>query len=223
MRVAIIFLLSVLVTSAQTIATRVITPGAPTQIALSPQLTTTLLFPAVPAGTFGLGLVGQGGNVSTGSVQIEHPDGSQIIVLHALSESADVMMTVLLQGELYVFDLRSAPVPDVAITLVKADAAAPRAVEVTPEEIKAARPRYDPELMIGFLRRAHNAALMRKLYPAFTRDTMRDLPITRATAELLRRPLPRSIASPRRTRLCLRERLRTRPDMPLASTVELQL
>jgi hypothetical protein len=86
-------------------------------------------------------------------------------VLHALNETANVMMTVLLDGQLYVFDLRSASVPDVAVTLVKADATVPRAVEVTPEEIKAARIKYDPELFVGFLRRAHNAVLMRKLYP----------------------------------------------------------
>jgi len=73
-------------------------------------------------------------------------------------------MTILLDGQLYVFDLKSAPNPDVAVTLVK-DTAAPRATEVTPEEIKAARPKVDPELLVGFLRRAHNAALMRKLYP----------------------------------------------------------
>jgi hypothetical protein len=73
-------------------------------------------------------------------------------------------MTILLDGQLYVFDLRSAPNPDVAVTLVK-DTAAPRAIEVTPEEIKAARLKFDPELLVGFLRRAHNAALMRRLYP----------------------------------------------------------
>src|SRR5206468_3043800 len=101
---------------------------------------------------------------ATGSVQIEHPDGSQIIVLHALSETAAVVMTVLMEGQLYVFDLRSAQEPDVAVTLVK-DSGAPRAVQVKPEEIKAARLKYDPELFVGFLRRAHDAGLMRKLYP----------------------------------------------------------
>jgi hypothetical protein len=163
-RIAIILFLSALAASAQTISTRVITPGSPTRIALSPQLTTTLLFPAIPSGTFGLGLVNNQSASANGSVQIEHPDGSQIIVLHALNEIAAVMMTVLMDGQLYVFDLRSGPEPDVAVTLVK-DAAAPRAVQVTPEEIKAARLRYDPELLVGFLRRAHNSGLMRNLYP----------------------------------------------------------
>jgi hypothetical protein len=165
MRLAVILFLWAIAASAQTISTRVITPGLPTRISLSPQLTTTLLFPSAPSGTFGLGLVGNQGSAANGSVQIEHPDGSQIIVLHALSETAAVMMTVLMDGRLFVFDLRSGPQPDVAVTLVKASEAAPRAVEVTPEEIKAARLKYDPEHFVGFLRRAHDAALMRKLYP----------------------------------------------------------
>jgi hypothetical protein len=74
-------------------------------------------------------------------------------------------MTVLMDGQLYVFNLRSAPQPDVAITLVKAESAAPRAQEITPEEIKAARIKYDPELLVGFERRAREAPLLRKLYP----------------------------------------------------------
>jgi hypothetical protein len=150
---------------AQNIATKILTPGAPIPISLSPQLTTTLLLPAVPSGTFGLGLVNNQNAASNGSVQIEHPDGSPILVLHALNESANVMMTVLLDGQLFVFNLRSAAAPNVAVTLVKADAVAPRAQEVTPEEIRAARLKYDPELLVGFERRAHDAALLRKLYP----------------------------------------------------------
>jgi hypothetical protein len=164
MRIAAILFLAVSLSAAQTISTKVMTPGTPINIALSPQLTSTLLLPEVPSGTFGLGLVGNQGGAN-GSVQIEHPDGSKIIVLHAINETAAITMTVLMDEQLYVFNLRSATSPDVAVTLVKADAAAPRAVEVTPEEIKAARVKYDPELLVGFERRAHDAALLRKLYP----------------------------------------------------------
>jgi hypothetical protein len=163
-RIAITFFLSTLAAAAETISTRVITAGSPTRIALSPQLTTTLLFPSAPSGTFGVGLVNSQSAGANGSVQIEHPDNSQIIVLHALSETAAVIMTVLMDGQLYVFDLRSGQEPDVAVTLLK-DTATPRALQVTPEEIKAARLKYDPELFVGLLRRAHDAALMRKLYP----------------------------------------------------------
>jgi len=166
MRLMLIFLVTAEIASAQTIATKILTPGAPIKISLSTALTTTLLFPGPLGGAFGLGLVLQTSAqpASIGSVQIEHPDGSPIVVLHALNESAAVIMTILLDGKLYVFDLKSAPNPDVAVTLVK-DTAAPRATEVTPEEIKATRLKFDPELFVGFLRRAHNSALMRKIYP----------------------------------------------------------
>ena len=168
MRLAAILLLTVSVAAGQNIVTKPLTVGSPIKIFLSPQLTTTLLFPGPLAGTFGLGLV-SGNNAQAqrdaAGVQVEHPDGSNILVLHALSESSRVLMTVLLGGRLYVFDAASGPSPDVAVTLVKTDAAAPRAEEVTPEEIKAARLKYDPELLVGFERRAHDAALLRKLYP----------------------------------------------------------
>ena len=91
----------------QPIDLRQLTPSVPMRIVLSPQIATTLLFPNQIAGTFGLGLVqgiSQKGDV--GSVQLEHPDGSAILVLHALSETAHVLMTVLMDGQLYVFDLQ---------------------------------------------------------------------------------------------------------------------
>jgi len=168
MRLAAILLLTVSVAAGQNIVTKPLTVGSPIKIFLSPQLTTTLLFPGPLAGTFGLGLV-SGNNAQAqrdaAGVQVEHPDGSNILVLHALSESSRVLMTVLLEGRLYVFDAASGPSPDVAVTLVKAGGAAARAQEVTPEEIKAARLKYDPELLVGLERRAHDASLLRKLYP----------------------------------------------------------
>jgi hypothetical protein len=151
-------------TMAQNIVTKPLQSGAPTHIELSPQLATTLLFPSPISGTFGVGLVGSGQN-QQGVVQLEHPDGSALLVLRALSETAHITMTVLLEGSLYVFDLEAGSQPDVAVTLVKSDGIAPRAVEVTPQEIAAQRPKYDPELLVGFLRRARDAALLKPLYP----------------------------------------------------------
>jgi hypothetical protein len=150
----------------QPIDLRQLTPGVPMKITLSPELATTLLFPSQIAGTFGLGLV-QGGaqRANAGSVQLEHPEGSSILVLHALTETARVLMTVLMDGQLYVFQLEAGREPDVAITLTKSEPSVARAQEVTPEEVKAARLKYDPELLVGFERRAHDAALLRKLYP----------------------------------------------------------
>ena len=89
------------------IETKVLSTATPMKIVLSPALTTTLLFPGPLSGTFGLGLVA-GNNAqaaSGGTVQVEHPDGSNVLVLHALTETARVLATVLLDGKLYVFDL----------------------------------------------------------------------------------------------------------------------
>jgi hypothetical protein len=57
MRLAAILLLTASVAAGQNIATRPLTVGSPIRISLSPQLTTTLLFPGPLAGTFGLLMV----------------------------------------------------------------------------------------------------------------------------------------------------------------------
>ena len=150
----------------QPIDSRKLTPDAPMRIALSTSLTTTLLFPAPLSGTFGLGLIEGNQRGVAGSVQVEHPEGSGILVLHPLTLDAHVLMTVLMERTLYVFDLQTGRDPDVAITLTKSDPVVAQAKEVTPEEVKAARLNYNPELLVGFERRAHDAALLRKLYPA---------------------------------------------------------
>src|SRR5208282_4655052 len=148
--------------------TKTLSPGKPMKIELSPALTTTLLFPGQISGTFGLGLCSQQNGMS-GAVQVDHPDGSAILVLHALSDSARVIMTVLLDGQLYVFALEASPTPDIAITLVKAGSpqdasAAPRAVAVTPEEIVNQRPKVDPEILISLLRRARDNQILAPIY-----------------------------------------------------------
>jgi hypothetical protein len=150
----------------QPIDLRQLTSGTPMRIVLSPELTTTLLFPEPLSGTFGLGLVQGNQRSDTGSVQLEHPEGSSVLVLHALSETAHVLMTVLMNGQLYVFQLDAGRDADVAITLTKSEPTVAQVKEVTPEEIAAARIKYDPELLVGFERRAHDAGLLRKLYPS---------------------------------------------------------
>jgi hypothetical protein len=141
------------------------------RIVLSPQIATTLLFPNQICGTFGLGLVQAiSQKANAGSVQLEHPDGSAILVLHALSETALVVMTVLMDGQLYVFDLQTGRDPDVAITLTKSEPAVAQAKEVSPEEVRTTRPKYDPEFLVGFERRAHDASLLRRLYPELYED-----------------------------------------------------
>ena len=164
MRLIVIFLLSASIAGAQNIGTRVLTPGTSIRIELSPAIATTLLFPGPISGTFGTGLVSNGQN-QQGLVQIEHPEGSAVLVLHALSETAHVIMTILFDGSLYVFHLESGPHPDAAITLTKIDQSADGGKQVTAEDVKAARPKYDPELLVGFETKARDAALLRKLYP----------------------------------------------------------
>jgi hypothetical protein len=162
---AILLLVSASVAGAQNISTKVLTPGRPMKISLSPAVTTTLLFPGPLSGTFGLGLVTGNNAQSGGSVQVEHPEGSNILVLHALTETARVLMTVLLESRLYVFDLQAAPEADIAVTLTKLEESSRGVKQISAEEVKAARLKYDPELLVGFERKAHDAPILRKLYP----------------------------------------------------------
>jgi hypothetical protein len=170
MRIAAILFLAAAIANAQTIETRVLSAGTPMKIVLSPALTTTLLFPGPLSGTFGLGLVAGNTNgqaASGGTVQVDHPDGSNILVLHALTDAAHVLATVLLDGKLYVFDLQCGgpAAPDVAVTLVKTDPTAVQAQTVTPEQVRLSRIKYDPEILVGFVRRARDAQLLKPLYP----------------------------------------------------------
>jgi hypothetical protein len=89
-------------------------------------------------------------------------EGSPLMVLHALTPGAKVVMTVLLDGKLYVFDVASGPDPDLAVTYVLTDPRVRRGEEVTEEDVRANRLRYDPELLVGYLRRATDAELMGK-------------------------------------------------------------
>jgi len=56
-------------------------------------------------------------------------------------------------------------VAHVALTLVKNDPSGLKAQTVTPEQVKSARLKYDPELLVGFLRRALYAQLLKPIYP----------------------------------------------------------
>jgi hypothetical protein len=166
-KVAFLMFVGALLANGQTIETKVLSAGVPIKIALSPALTTTLLFPGPLSGTFGLGLVA-GNNAQpsgTGTVQVEHPDGSNVLVLHALTEGAHVLATVLLDGKLFVFDLQCGPNPDVAVTLVKTDPSTAQAQTVTLDQVRLARLKYDPEILIGFVRRARDVQLLKPLYP----------------------------------------------------------
>src|SRR5246127_3473336 len=161
----------------QPIETRVLKPEQENHITIHTNVATTLLFPSPVGGTFGLGLVslikqgnGSGEAPASGVVQMDHPENSPVMVLHALTNNAKVMMTVLLDGRLYVFDVEAGSQPDIAITYVKTDPQAPRAQEVTENDVRANRLKYDPELLVGYLRRARDAELLLKTYPDLYKD-----------------------------------------------------
>jgi hypothetical protein len=164
MRLIVIFLLGASIAEAQNIDTKVLTPGKSMRIELSPEIATTLLFPGPISGTFGTGLASNG-QTQQSVVQIEHPDGSAVLVLRALAENVRTVITVLFDGSLYVFQLESGPHPDAALTLTKSDQSAEGVRQVSAEDVKASRLKFDPELLVGFERRARDAALLRKLYP----------------------------------------------------------
>jgi hypothetical protein len=164
MKLVVLLLLSASIAAAQNIGTRVLTLRASMRIELSPEIATTLLFPGPISGTFGTGLVGNG-QTQQGLVQIEHPEGSAVLVLRALSETAHVVMTVLFDGSLYVFNLEGGPKPDAAVTLTRVAESVEGAKQVSVEDVRAARLKYDPELLVGFETKARDAALLRKLYP----------------------------------------------------------
>jgi hypothetical protein len=164
MRVIVILLLSASIANAQNIGTKVLTPGTSMRIELSPEIATTLLFPGPISGTFGTGFAGSG-QTQQAVVQIEHPEGSAVLVLRALTENVRTVMTVLFDGSLYVFQLESGSHPDAALTLTKIDQSVEGVKQVSAEDVKASRLKYDPELLVGFERKARDAALLRKLYP----------------------------------------------------------
>jgi hypothetical protein len=150
----------------QTIVTRALSAGTPMTIFLAPGIVTVLRFPQIVAGVFGGGLIpvdgARGETATLGQIDVQHPPKSQIVLLEPVSDEVRVWMTCMCGDKLYVFDLRSGPNPDVAVTLLDND---PQAVEVTPKDIIAARPKYNPELAIGFLRRSRDADLLKTIYP----------------------------------------------------------
>jgi hypothetical protein len=162
MRLIVILLLGASIAEAQNIGTKVLTPGTSMRIELSPEIATTLLFPGPISGTFGTGFAGNGQTQQL-VVQIEHPDGSAVLVLRALAENVRTVMTVLFDGNLYVFQLESGPHPDAALTLTKQSVEGVK--QISAEDVKTTRLKYDPELLVGFERKARDAALLRKLYP----------------------------------------------------------
>jgi len=56
------------------------------------------------------------------------------------------------------------------------------------EDVRAARLKYDPELLVGFETKARDAALLRKLYPDLYQGYTSRQATTRATQARSKRP-----------------------------------
>jgi hypothetical protein len=155
--------------SAGLISTQKIDPAAATAISLSPEVETVLVFPSPVYGFFGQGIVERGkAGAEPACIEMQHPGGSPILTLHALTPDAKATLVVLMEGKPYTFTLQTRPDPDVSVTLVKAGSETgpaggepPRAVSA--REVKAERPRYSDEGLRGLWLRAKHSVLYKKL------------------------------------------------------------
>ncbi|MBV8228292.1 MAG: hypothetical protein JO232_24215 [Verrucomicrobia bacterium] len=146
------------------IVTKPLSTTAPMQINLYPGVVTTLYFPDKVAGVFGGGVCAidpSKPSIPAGAVVAEqHPVGSQVVLLQPVTKDSHAYMTVLVGGRLVLFELHTGlAVPDIAVTLTNQDET------TTPGEIRAARPVYNQELLVGLLKRARDARILEPLYP----------------------------------------------------------
>jgi len=149
---------------------RVLTPNKAMTIVLAPNLSTTLLFPAQVASISGYGIApaGQAGGV----IELTYPPGSPLICLRALNEFARVMMTVMIEHKLYVFDLRTGPRPDAAITFVRPGGgdAAGGGGTITAQQVVDARPVSSDASLISYLLLAKESDGIRDGAPELYQD-----------------------------------------------------
>jgi hypothetical protein len=146
------------------IVTKPLSTTVPIEINLYPGIVTTLYFPDKVAGVFGGGVCSidpSKPSIPAGAAIAEqHPAGSQLVLLQPVSKDSHAYMTVLVGGRLVLFELHTGlSAPDIAVTLTNESAT------MTAAEIKAARPVYNQELLVGLLKRARDARILQPLYP----------------------------------------------------------
>jgi hypothetical protein len=155
------------------IETRLLDPMTPAAITLSTGALTTLKFPQGVNGVLGLGLsLGTDASKATGAdVQVLWKPGEPFVSLYALSKDAREQMTVILGGEMYVFELETGNIPDVAVALVRAPQgeAGLAAQPVTAAQIVQNRPRQDVDLYLSLCDRATLAPLYKLTMPELYR------------------------------------------------------
>jgi hypothetical protein len=145
-----------------------IDPKTPAKVTLSTGVDTVVQFPATINGAFGLGLVTDSGNQNAGQggiIAVQHP-GPNLLVLHSLRPDAHCLMTVLMDGKLYLIALETGADPNVSLTLVKAEGAQSIGKEITPVEVKAMRPKMEPALYEELERRATKVELLKPNLPS---------------------------------------------------------
>lgn len=153
---------------AKIIETKALTPDDPIPIAISDIFDTTVQFPATINAVYGLDIAQEkeGEQTPPCRVAYKHPDPSGLIDIHAVTPSASAIMKVVVEGKIYVLVLQASPNPEVAVTLTRGIAApAVNVGTVTPEEVKAQRPRMDDQFYVGLLDRARIAPLAQASAP----------------------------------------------------------
>jgi hypothetical protein len=147
------------------IANKTLSSREPIVINLYPGIVTTLYFPDKVAGVFGGGVAAidpaKPAAPPVGTlIEEQHPPGSQLVLLEPVTREAHAFMTVLVGRKLVLFELRVGSQPDIAVTFSNDTGGL-----TTPAEIKAARPVYNEEILVGLLKRARDAAILKPLYP----------------------------------------------------------
>jgi hypothetical protein len=148
---------------AAVISTKPLTPNAPVPITLGTGVQTCLRFPEPVTGLIGYGL-GEPGKPAL--IEYQRQAGASILALRALQPGAHVLATVICGQTACVLDLSCGDSPEVLVTLTKGEGAGPDAPQATtPRAILANRPRMNDALLIGLVKRAHDAALLRAEHP----------------------------------------------------------
>jgi len=136
-------------------------------IVVSPDHVTTLLFPRPIAAVVGYGMTSDPAG-EDGWIQYAHPADSGMLTLRVLkSDLKAAYMTVLVGDDLYNFELANDPErAALSVKLVDRQVReeAP-AKEVTPKQVRDARPVYDPEKLHTLLRLAADGPVMRQSAP----------------------------------------------------------
>jgi len=155
----LLLLFSISPVSAQLIGTAVLNPEEPLSVAVGHASSTVLQFPAPVEAIIGTELVegDQGGNF-----QFHHLEKSNLITLRAIEADSETLMTVAMDGQLYLFHLHTAAQPSSIIRLShKGEKSGDKATPITRDEVLARRPVYHREKYRSLINLARNPDLFK--------------------------------------------------------------